>query len=66
RKSTKKKIRCGGDRLRAGRGKGGAKERRLRRLKEKVTSPFPPRCGALKVPPLWKTRWVYHSGLENL
>ena len=32
----------GGDRLRAGRGKGGAKERPLRGLKEKVTSPFPP------------------------
>ena len=42
RKSSKKKIRCGGDRLRAGRGEGGAKERPLRGLKEKVTSPFPP------------------------
>ena len=35
-------------------------------LKRKSPPPFPPRCGALKVPPLWKTRWVYHSGLENL
>jgi len=43
RKSNKKKIRCGGDRLRAGEGgKGGAKERPLRGLKEKVTSPFSP------------------------
>ena len=49
---VQKKIRCGGDRLRAGRGKRGSKER-LRRLKEKVTSPFSPRCGSLKVPPLW-------------
>ena len=29
-KEAKKKIRCGGERLRAGRGKRGAKERRLR------------------------------------
>jgi len=47
-KEAKKKIRCGGERLRAGRGKRGAKERRLRRLKEKVTSPFPPCSGAWK------------------
>ena len=42
RKRIKKKIRCGGERLRAEGGKGRAKERPLRGLKEKVTSPFPP------------------------
>jgi hypothetical protein len=47
-KKQKRKVRCGGERLRAGRGKRGAKERRLRRLKEKVTSPFPPRSGVWK------------------
>ena len=36
-------IALGGTRLRAGRGEGGAKELPLRGLKEKVTSPFPPR-----------------------
>jgi hypothetical protein len=46
--------------------KGEQKSGGYAALKRKSPPPFPPRCGALKVPPLWKTRWVYHSGLENL
>jgi len=47
-KVAKRKSAAAGKRLRAGRGKRGAKERRLWRLKEKVTSPFPPRSGVWK------------------
>ena len=43
--------------------KGEQKSGGYAALKRKSPPPFPPRCGALKVPPLWKTRWVYHSGL---
>ena len=46
--------------------KGKQKSGGYAALKRKSPPPFPPCCGALKVPPLWKTRWVYHSGLENL
>ena len=46
--------------------KGEQKSGGYAALKRKSPPPFPPRCGALKVLPLWKTRWVYHSGLENL
>jgi len=49
RKRIKKKIRCGGERLRAEGGKGRAKERPLRGLKEKVTSPFPPLAPAMEM-----------------
>lgn len=45
--------------------KGEQKSGGYAALKRKSPPPFPPRCGALKVPPLWKTRWVYHSGLET-
>ena len=66
-KVPKRKIRCGGESPAGGKGeKVEQKSGGYAALKRKSPPPFPPRCGALKVPPLWKTRWVYHSGLENL
>jgi len=41
-KVAKRKSAAAGNAFGREGGKGGAKERRLRRLKEKVTSPFPP------------------------
>jgi len=45
--------------------KGEQKSAAYGGLKRKSPPPFPPRYGALKVPSLWKTRWVYHRDLEN-